>query len=576
MYDVDGFCDAEKFRESDESVYPTNTSVVIRVALTILLRAGFLLVQVGNIPVSNVNLILLHNIVEITWVTICYILMGSAVASTGDGDGFLGGGYWIGDDRIDRERIVIIWQRVLVASGIFTNCIAGRMHTVGTLVIGIVFGGFLQPLIMHWGTNGWMIRNSVRDGTSGFIDDGGGALVHATGGLLGLVGCLVLGRKVDGTGVDANAGVTFAGYFFILLGLQSLKMSNPSGEKFPSNEGETHLTMINNLLSISTCAIVTIAFHFFGGERFNRETVMRCVQGMIAGDVVVSAGANIYPPYVALTLGAVNGIIFYFTVRIITQSAVEDYCNSISIHLVSGLLGALVVPFFKKSQDKFNVINSLLDFSWQLICLLSIIGAIILIMTSLFMGLRCCGVLRNRSEHLSHLRAAVTNGQTPRSLIQRLFYPDVQASLMLPGTQPSRESETVTDSRSVKHESSVARLEMPDQGIIDSKVQHNNAVVVQPESKLRKVRNIHTIRSMDNFENNTPMSIMTTHELHRTFSTMDISKERSIEHVDVEVLVEPRFSLESSESEENIFHRKNSVTRYQWEVDLGGGDRSLK
>lgn len=61
----------------------------------------------------------------------------------------------------------------------------------------------------------------------------------------------------------------------------------------------------------------------------------------------------------------------------------------------------------------------------------------------------------------------------------RLVHHDVQA-LRQPGTVPSRESETVTDSRIVKHETSLARLEMPDQGIIDPRIQDNTAVMAQP------------------------------------------------------------------------------------------------
>lgn len=222
---VDEPCQVEKFRVADDTTatYPEiSATVIIRIALIILLRAGFLLVQIGNIPVTNVNLILLHNIVEMCWVTICSILIGSALAFTGDVGGVIGGGYWIGDEEIDREKVLIAWQSVIVASGIFTNCIAGRMHTVGTLVIGLIFGGLLQPVIMHWGwsSNGWMNHNRLRSGNLGFLDAGGGALIHAAGGLLGFIGCLVLGRKVDASEVDAPIGSTFAGYFFILLGLQ--------------------------------------------------------------------------------------------------------------------------------------------------------------------------------------------------------------------------------------------------------------------------------------------------------------------------------------------------------------------
>lgn len=74
------------------------------------------------------------------------------------------------------------------------------------------------------------------------------------------------------------------------------------------------------------------------------------------------------------------------------------------------------------------------------------------------------------------------------------------------------------------------------------------------------------------------MSRATNHELHRTFSTMDLSKERTIECTDVEVLVEPRFkSLENSESEDdNVFSQKPSA-RLKCDIDIGdSGDQALE
>uniref|UniRef100_A0A6V7MFR8 Ammonium transporter AmtB-like domain-containing protein n=1 Tax=Bracon brevicornis TaxID=1563983 RepID=A0A6V7MFR8_9HYME len=223
---IDEPCEHEQFRQSgDPDANPLTlnpASSVIRVGLIILLRAGFLIVQIGNIPVSDVNLILLHNIIEICWVSLCYILIGSTIAFTGNFAGVIGGGYWIGHEKTDREKALIGWQSAVVASGISTCCLAGRMHTVGTLIIGAIFSGIAHPLIMHWAwsTDGWMLQNRLREEGQGFYDSGGGALVHSTGSLTGLIGCLVLGRRIHGSQLNASPASTLVSYFFILVGLQ--------------------------------------------------------------------------------------------------------------------------------------------------------------------------------------------------------------------------------------------------------------------------------------------------------------------------------------------------------------------
>ena len=202
---------------------------LVRIVLVILLRVGFVLIHIGSVPVNNVNLILLQNIIDFCWVTIVYALVGVVIAYTGDIRGLLGGGYWIGEEIVDKDEIIIGWSAVVIAAAILTCGIVGRTHTVGYLVVGFLLAGLVQPFLIHWiwTPQGWMRTNVLQERKVHFHDCSGSVIVHLTGGLSGLIGCMVLGRRIlrldaiDAASIAiGSAGTVFAGQLFVFIGLQ--------------------------------------------------------------------------------------------------------------------------------------------------------------------------------------------------------------------------------------------------------------------------------------------------------------------------------------------------------------------
>lgn len=202
---------------------------LIRLVLTILLRIGFVLVQVGSVPVNNVNLILLQNVIDLCCVTVMYFLTGFLVAYNGDMAGLIGEGYWIGDPTIDKNEAIVGWQAVVIASAICTSAIVGRMHTVGYLLVNILLSGLIQPLLIHWAwtAEGWMAKNELGGRAVTFKDYAGAGVVHVVGGFSGLIGCVILGRRMlilgdldDASITAGSAGTIFGGLLLILAGLQ--------------------------------------------------------------------------------------------------------------------------------------------------------------------------------------------------------------------------------------------------------------------------------------------------------------------------------------------------------------------
>lgn len=217
---------------------------------------------------------------------------------------------------------------------------------------------------------------------------------------------------------------------------------------------------VNNLLAASSCSLLTIALHFMlSRETFNHWTVMRCIQGTIAGVVTVSAAANDYSPQVAISLGCLGGVVFYLISRRIFHSALEDYCNVIAIHLGCAIFGSILAPICTRRINE-NATTILLNLSWQLICLAALLALVGTAMLLIFSLLECCGMLRNRSECLNHVRAnvAVDRGP-PRSFLQRLFFPDGGCLYLQPGLTFSMARRPSVGSRFRKYQTEIDKLE---------------------------------------------------------------------------------------------------------------------
>ncbi|KAG7200439.1 hypothetical protein KM043_017888 [Ampulex compressa] len=447
--------------ESDKTSFhtPPLTSLT-RVILVILLRVGFLLVQVGSVPVNNVNTILLQNAIDVCWSSVMYFLTGLMVAYNGDLCGLIGEGYWIGHPKVDKEEALIGWQAVAIASAISTTSIAGRTQAVGYLLIGLLTSALVQPLLVHWAwtSRGWMVKSQLSDKRVKFRDYAGSGVVHAAGGLSGLIGCLVLGRRIlrlrdidEASIATGSSGIAFAGHLLVLVGLQCLSIAHVyQTDSNLEHRSYSHI-YVNNLLAASSCSLVVAALNFvLDGDALNHWTVMRCVQATVSGLVTVSAGADVYSPQAAIGLGCAGGVAFCLASRWIFNSALEDYCNIVSVHLVCGILGCLLAPICALEAD------ILLNIAWQSICLFAILALVAVVMTIAFVLLAAFGFLRNASERVNHTRAiSVVGGAPKRSFFRRLLHPDNESLYLEPGSISNADNRLSSDSRFWKYKKGI-------------------------------------------------------------------------------------------------------------------------
>lgn len=92
------------FGELKWTVYLGNN----RLLLALLLRAGFVFIQLGSIPIENVYLILLQNIVDISVSTASYGLLGYFLSFSSDSFyGLIGNSTWLTSANANYDNAII-------------------------------------------------------------------------------------------------------------------------------------------------------------------------------------------------------------------------------------------------------------------------------------------------------------------------------------------------------------------------------------------------------------------------------------------------------------------------------------
>lgn len=247
--------------------------------------------------------------------------------------------------------------------------------------------------------------------------------MHLVPGMVGLMGSAFLGRRLvrleeiaESSIGAASPGFTSIGYLFVIIGLIGL---------IPQN---SLVTTLNSILAVSAGILVTLLLEsIFRKLPSSYWEMVRCLQGGVAGLVIVCSGADVYIPSLAFVLSAIGILLFYATSMITNHSSLEDNCNIFATHLVSSIFGSLA-PTLLGNSDNLGLSVSrgsrFAHFLWQIISVTDIITTSAIFTMLVFALLKRCGILGNEYEHASHERAvmaAANSEEGTSSSAGRLF-----------------------------------------------------------------------------------------------------------------------------------------------------------
>ena len=348
----------------DEIKFAMDTFYAIMAgALVMWMAAGFTMLEAGLVQKKDVSEIVtknlgLYSIACIMYLACGFILMypGSAVI-----EGILPGigSSWGLSTALPIEEIGMeygmdysqqadfFFQVVFVATAmsIVSGAVAGRMKLIPFFLFAIIHTGFIYPIQGYWNWGGGFLSSG------GYSDYAGSGTVHLCGAAAALAIVTVLGPRrgkynSDGS-VNAMPGsnipIAALGAWILWLGWFGF---NGGSELVVSSEASAiavSQVFLNTNMAAAGGVVAALLTSLFATGKMD---VTMAINGAIAGLVAITAGPSAPTGGEAVIIGAIGGIIVYFSILFFEKRLkIDDPVGAISAHGIVGIYGVMVVPF---------------------------------------------------------------------------------------------------------------------------------------------------------------------------------------------------------------------------------------
>ena len=222
---------------------------------------------------------------------------------------------------------------------IVSGSVAGRVKLSSFLIFATCLLLFCYPVTgaWHWG-GGWLSR-------LGFYDFAGSTLVHSVGGWAALVMAFLLGPRLGKYNADGSANaipgsnmpLVAVGVFLLWFGWFGFN----GGSVLSADPALTSLVLVTTSMAAAAGGLAAGLVSWTQGK----PDVTMALNGILAGLVGVTASADSVTIQGAVIIGAIAGVIVYFSV-IIVDKKIDDPVGAVSVHLVCGIWGTIAAALF--------------------------------------------------------------------------------------------------------------------------------------------------------------------------------------------------------------------------------------
>jgi ammonium transporter, Amt family len=349
------------FGPNEMSNYLTSNNIwmMICTALVLIMHLGFASVETGFTQSKNTVNVLFKNVLTpliglvlyffwgfntmypASWISEGWFACGGMADATGtDPYTYTNGNYPYWTD--------FLFQGMFAATcaTIVSGAVAERVKIGSYLIFTFVLVGFIYPILGSWiwGTGGWAKA-------ANFHDFAGSTVVHSIGGWAALAGIIVIGPRigkyVDGKVNDfpgASVPLAVIGVFLLWFGWFGFN----GGSVLNAKPEAVSLVLVTT--SLGACAgglfgVIT------GSIMFKRLDLGMALNGILAGLVAITAGADIITPVSSLIIGSVAGVLVVFAAVGLDMLKIDDCVGAVPVHLVNGIWGTLAAGIFSTDAN---------------------------------------------------------------------------------------------------------------------------------------------------------------------------------------------------------------------------------
>jgi ammonium transporter, Amt family len=341
-----------------------NVWMMLSTALVFIMHLGFAGVEAGFGQAKNTVNILFKNTITPIIGIISYSFIGFFLMYPGfDVPGWLGfdsaGWYtfWFNPSDVDNSAgyadagytywTDFLFQAMFAATAatIVSGAIAERVRLGAYLVFTCIFVAIVYPLIGSWKWGGGFLDEM------GFYDFAGSTLVHSVGGWGALAGVILvgprIGKYVNGKTMEkpgSSVPLAVIGVFLLWLGWFGFN----GGSVLSADPAIVSFVLVTTCLS--ACAGGLGAF-LAAYLMFKRLDLGMVLNGILAGLVGITAGADVINPIFALLVGFVAGLLVVMSAVFLDKLKLDDVVGAVSVHLTCGIWGTLAVGLFSNNPE---------------------------------------------------------------------------------------------------------------------------------------------------------------------------------------------------------------------------------
>lgn len=369
--------------------------IAICTVLVFFMQTGFAMLETGFTRKKNSCNVIMKNIMDFAVGSIFYwilgfgIMFGATTGVVGVIDLFSNGDCSAASQTIP-QPVFMAWQLVFCATSatIVSGAMAERTAFKSYLIYSAVMSAVVYPIsgCWIWNANGWLAQ-------LGFHDFAGGTAIHLLGGSAAFAGAAVLGarigkydkKKKSRAILGQNIPLAALGAFILWVSWFGF-----NGGSVVTSESGFDLVAIgsvfmNTILSSSACAVSAMIITWV---RYGKSDITMTLNGIVAGLVAVTAGADQLPHYAALLVGVGAAFVMIYGIEFIDHICkVDDPVGAISVHGLCGAFGTIMTGVF--SVEKGVIYTGRFSFlGVQLIGVLSVAVYGLAAMTLLFVILK--------------------------------------------------------------------------------------------------------------------------------------------------------------------------------------------
>jgi Amt family ammonium transporter len=405
----DCFADGPTVNKGDTAWVMISTVLVI-----LMVIPGLALFYGGMVRAKNMLSVLMQVFVIFALMSILWAVYGYSVAFT-EGNAFFGGfskAFLLGitPDSMAAtfsktvyipEYIYVAFQLTFAAitPALIIGAFAERVKFSAILLFTIIWFTFaylpMAHMVWYWaGPDAYTDAAAAEKAaaTAGFLfqkgalDFAGGTVVHINAGIAGLVGCILVGKRI-GYNKESLAPhsvtMTMIGASLLWVGWFGFNV----GSNLEAN-GLATLVFVNTLLATAAATLAWV-----GAEWLMRgkPSMLGGASGAIAGLVAITPACGWAGPMGAIFLGLIAGCVCFWSVTFLkAKLGYDDSLDAFGVHGVGGIIGALgtavvanpalggtgVWDYVTNAVAEYSFMTQLMSQAWGVIIALVWSGAV--------------------------------------------------------------------------------------------------------------------------------------------------------------------------------------------------------